>query len=94
MISIFPVGGKEKFFDLRSGQLKSRFVTECEGVLEALEKSFLELAECQHALETDGSSDELLALLCRFVTHLSPIKLFDSLWLYLEGSIQMYWRQT
>ena len=49
------------FFHFRSGQLKSRFVSECEAVLEALEKSFLELAECQHALETDGSSDALLA---------------------------------
>ena len=51
-------------------------MTECEGVLEALEKSFLDLAECQHALETDGRSDELLALLRRFATYLSPIQSF------------------
>ena len=58
-------------------------MTEFEGVLEALEKSFLDLAECQHALETDGRSDELLALLRRFATYLPLYKAFDAMGLYL-----------
>jgi hypothetical protein len=38
-INIFPVGGYgDMFFHLRSGQLKSRFLSECEAVLEALKR--------------------------------------------------------
>jgi hypothetical protein len=42
-INIFPVGGYgDMFFHLRSGQLKSRLLSECEAVLE---ESFLPIGK-------------------------------------------------
>ena len=39
-----------------------RFVDDVGGILTQMEDSFLKLAECQHMLETQGKSDELLGL--------------------------------
>jgi len=39
-----------------------RFVTDCQASLDSMETCFLELAECQHILETAGKTPELLEL--------------------------------
>lgn len=42
--------------------ISPRFVTDCQASLDCMEGCFLELAECQHILETAGKTAEFLEL--------------------------------